>query len=251
VIQWSSLQVWCAIKFTSVTKRFGVGSVATSAAWLATASWLARSFATASWLGTTCWLAAVVVMLLEHLREQAFQAALRSCAGIAAVVNDFATANWLARSFATASWLAWSFATTSWLAGCFATAGWLAAIAAMLVEQAMKEALLLRCTSGITSASWLATASWLAGCFATASRLASSFAAACWLYVTTRVTTLVTQFVKQAERASVGGARSNHCDCHQSRNDYTTHRDISMELGTGEGFARLEPQHVRAANGQR
>ncbi len=218
MIQWSSHQVWGTIKFTSVTKRLGGGSVATSAAWLATASWLARSFATASWLATTCWLAAVVVMLLEHLREQAFQAALRSCARIAAVVNDFATANWLARSFATASWLARSFATTSWLT----------AIAVMLVEQAMKEALLLRCTSGITSACWLATASWLAGCFAAACRLASSFAAACWLYVTTRVTTLVTQFVKQAERVSIGGARSNQCDCHQSRNDYTTHREISM-----------------------
>ena len=155
------------------------------------------------------------------------------------------SAAWLA----TASWLARSFATTSWLAGCFATAGWLAAIAAMLVEQAMKEALLLGSTSSVTSACWLATASWLARSFATASRLARGFAATCRLYVTTRVATLVTQFVKQAKRASVGGARSNHCDCHQSRNDYTTHREISMELGIGEGFAWLEPRHVRATNG--
>ena len=132
MIQWSSQQVWGSIGFTSGTKRFGAGSVATSAARLATASWLARSFATASWLSATCWLAAVV---------------------------------------------------------------------AVLVEQALKEALLL--ASGITSG-WLATASRLAGCFATASRLARCFAATCWLYVTTRVATLVTQFVKQAERASVG-----------------------------------------------
>ena len=183
-----------------MTKPVGFGSVATSAAWLATASWLARSFATASWLATTCWLAAVVVMLLEHLREQAFQATLRACARIAAVVNDFATANWLARSFATASWLSRSFATASWLA----TAGWLAAVVAVLVEQTVKKTTLLRSASGVTSACWLATASWLAGCFATASRLAGCFAATCWLYVTTRVTALVTQFVKQAERASVG-----------------------------------------------
>ena len=141
----------------------------------------------------------------------------------------------------TAGWLA----TASWLC----TANRLAAVAAVFVEQTLKKALCLRCTSSFASACGLSTASRLAGSFATASRLTRSFTAACWFYVT-RVTTLVTKLVKQAERASVGGARSNHCDCHQSRNDYTTHREISMELGTGEGFARLEPQHVRAANGQ-
>lgn len=170
-----------------------VGSVASSAAWLATASWLARSFATASWLCTAGWLAAVAVVALEHLREQTFQAELGACARIAALVNDFATASWLGRCFASASWLARSLATASWLC----TAGWLAAIAAVVVEQAMKKTHLLHCTSGITSASRLA------GCFATASRL-GCFAATCWLYVTTGVTTFVTKLVKQAERASVG-----------------------------------------------
>jgi hypothetical protein len=71
-------------------------------------------------------------MLLEHLREQSFESALRASARIAAIVNNFATANWLARSFATASRLARSFATTSRLT----------AVAAVLVEQAMKETLL-------------------------------------------------------------------------------------------------------------
>jgi hypothetical protein len=172
-----------------VTKQSGLGLVADSAAWLATASWLA----TAGWLSATCRLAAVVLMLLEHLREQTLQSALRTCAGIAARINNFATASRLAGCFATASRLA----------GCFATASWLAAIAACLVEQAAKKALHLGPTSGIT-ASWLATASRLAGCFATASRLAGCFASACRLDITTRVAALVTQLVKEAERASVG-----------------------------------------------
>ena len=166
-----------------------VGSVASSAAWLATASWLARSFATTSWLSATCRLAAVVVMLLEHLREQALQSALRTCAGIAARINNFAATNRLS--------------ATCRLAGCFATASRLAAVAAFLVvEQAVQKTRLLAATSGITSR--LATASRLAGCFTTASWLARSFAAARRLDITTGVAALVTQFVKQAKRASVG-----------------------------------------------
>ena len=139
-------------------------------------------------------------MLLEHLREQAFQAYFGTCARIAALVNDFATASRLAGCFATASWLARSFATASWLS----TACRLAAVAAVLVEQPLKKAFCLRGTSSLTTACWLSTASRLAGCFATASRLAGCFAAACWLNVATGVTTFVTQLVKQAERASVG-----------------------------------------------
>jgi hypothetical protein len=177
-----------SIGFTSATKQLNSGLVATSAAWLATASWLARSFATTGWLSATCRLAAVVAMLLEHLREHALDSALWTCARIAARINNFATANWLAGCFATASWLA----------GCFATASRLAA-AAFLVEQAAQESWLLGSTSGIT-ASWLATASRLAGCFATASRLATANR----LDITTGVAALVTQLVKQAKRASVG-----------------------------------------------
>ena len=108
-----------SIGFTSATKQLNSGLVATSAAWLATASWLARSFATTGWLSATCRLAAVVAMLLEHLREHALDSALWTCARIAARINNFATA--------------------SWLAGCFATASRLAA-AAFLVEQAAQEA---------------------------------------------------------------------------------------------------------------
>ena len=172
------------------------GSVFASAAWLASASWLTRSFATACRLSATCRLAAIVVMLLEDLREQTFQTALGAGTRIAALVDNFASANWLARSFATASWLS---------ATCrLSTTSRLTAVAAVLVEQTMKEALLLGSASRLATASRLTTASWLARSFAATGRLARGFAATCWLYVTTSVTTLVTQFVKQAERASVG-----------------------------------------------
>ncbi len=74
-----------------------------------------------------------------------------------------------------------------------------------------------------------AAASAGSGCFATTSGLD----------VTTSVTTFVTHFVKQAKRAGVDRARSNHGDCQKSRNDYTTHRDISMDLGFGKVLPRL------------
>ena len=87
--------------------------------------------------------------------------------------------------------------------------------------------------------------------FAAAAGSTGCFTSACGLDVTTGVTsTLVTQLVKQAKRASVSRARCNHCDCQQSWNDYTTHREISMDIGSGKVHATPEPQHVRAAKDQ-
>jgi hypothetical protein len=87
--------------------------------------------------------------------------------------------------------------------------------------------------------------------FATAGRFASSgaggFAATSGLDIAAGVTVVATQLVKQAKRAGVDRARGDHCDRHQSRNDYTTHRDISMDTVSREGFAWPEPRHVRAA----
>lgn len=85
-----------------------------TAGWLATASWLSRSFATAAWLFfcTASWLAAVAAVLSHHTSEDAFEASAASCS--VAAVNHFCTANWLSRSFAAARRL--FFCTTNWLA---------------------------------------------------------------------------------------------------------------------------------------
>jgi len=88
--------------------------------------------------------------------------------------------------------------------------------------------------------------------FATAGRLDRTainrgFATTRRLDVATAVAAIAAQFVKQAS-IGVGRARSDQSDRQQSRNDYTTHRDISMDLGfNGKVLPQSEPQHVRAA----
>jgi hypothetical protein len=72
--------------------------------------------------------------------------------------------------------------------------------------------------------------------FAAAARCTSGFATASGFDVTASVTsTLVTQLVKQTKRTRVG-ASGSHCNYQESWNDYTTHRDISKELGFWEGL---------------
>ena len=85
-----------------------------TAGWLATASWLSRSFATAAWLFfcTASWLTAVAAVLCHHASEKTLDATAASCS--VAAVNFFCTANRLNRSFAATSRL--SFCTTNWLA---------------------------------------------------------------------------------------------------------------------------------------
>ena len=194
-----------------------------SARSFASANRLARSFAATSRSSAAV---AAAVVTLEQLREEALDAIAASRL-VAARIGYFATAGRSARCFATAGWLAGSFATADGFAAGsdFHTASGLAAsgvtATAMTREEPCQQSSAAFVGAGIAAR---------IRNFAAAGRCTSGLATACGFNVATAVTTVATQFVKQAERASVGRARSNHCDCHQSWNDYTTHREISMEI---------------------
>jgi len=74
--------------------------------------------------------------------------------------------------------------------------------------------------------------------FATASRF-DDFAAANRLGIATGIMAAATQMIKQAKRTGVDRARRDQGDGQQSRNENTTHRDISMELGFGKVLPRI------------
>ena len=203
-----------------------------------------RCFATAGRLCTASRLSSTsatavtaVVVLAEQLAEHA--AELATARGrVAARISNFATARW---------------SCTSARSGLATTAGsrkfrnrksGSQPVSQQLVvsrEKLLEQAALWLAATGVTARIHnFATAGGAARC--SQPQVAHSkrcFAATSGLDVTTAVTSFVTQFVKQAKRASVDRARSNHCDCQKSRNDYTTHRDISMDLGFGKVLPRL------------
>jgi len=159
-----------------------------TAGWLATASWLSRSFATAAWLFfcTASWLAAVAAVLSHHTSEDAFEASAASCS--VAAVNHFCTANWLSRSFAAASWLF------------FCTASWLAAVAAVLSHHTSEDAFEASAAScSVAAINFFCTANWLSRSFAAARRL--FFCTTNWLACIASISFTKT---KQTERVSVG-----------------------------------------------
>ena len=196
-----------------------------TAGWLATASWLSRSFATAAWLFfcTASWLAAVVAAVLSHhASEKTFDAASASCT--VAAVNFFCTASWLFYG---------SFAATSGLF--FSTASWLAAVAAVLSHHTSEKTLEAAAASCSVAA---------VDFFCTANRLNRSFAATSWLsFCTTNWLACIASIsftkTEKTKRTCVGGARGDQSDCQQSWNDYTTHREFSMEKSSGRLLQRL------------
>ena len=88
------------------------------------------------------------------------------------------------------------------------------------------------CRCSASAARGFAATSWFNG--ATTTRC---FAATRWCSCTAAVTTAITEFVKKAERFGVSRAASNHRDCQQRRNDYTTHRGVSMDESIGKVLA--------------
>ncbi|WP_197231428.1 hypothetical protein [Novipirellula artificiosorum] len=150
-------------------------------------------------------------MTLEQLAEEAFDfvAARRTV-----TANGFATAGGLDH-----------FATTGGFDD-FATASWLrctACVACIVTMEQFAQQSTFRSREAAVAARLGTTSGFEARCW--------SFAATGGLDVTTRIASAITQFVKQAKRAGVDRAASDESDSEQSRNEYTTHRGISKDLG--------------------
>jgi hypothetical protein len=144
-----------------------------------------------------------------------------SAGAVAASVNDFAATN----GFGTAA-ASRCFATTSGLDD-FA-----AAVTAAVVtgEQFLQQTEFRSAAAAVTAR---------VGDFATTSRSGNKLLATAGGFdVATAIAAVATQFIEQAS-VGVGRAKCNEGDCQQSRNDYTTHRDISMDLGFGKVLPRV------------
>ena len=185
-----------------------------TASWCFAAASRSSDFATASWFDFAT-AVATATTLAEQFAEQAFDL-VSAARCVAARINNFATTS---RCFATASRSS-DFATASWFDDFAASV----TAAVVLSEQFLQQAELRLATRAVaTRVNDFAAASW---CW--------HFAAASWFDVTTAITAVATKFVKQAS-VSAGGARSYNSKCQQGRNEYTTHRDISIRFRFWEG----------------
>ncbi|WP_231604698.1 hypothetical protein [Crateriforma conspicua] len=147
---------------------------------------------------------ASVIVLVEQLLEQSQRVAgLVARCGSVAAANRLATADGFANG---------NFATASGFNNRCA-----AGVASAVTLEQLAEQTALRCRS------FAATNRFANRCtngLASANRLA---------HVTTGITSVTTQLVKQAERAGARGTAGGDRESQQSRDDYTTHREFSME----------------------